>query len=352
MKEKTVSKGPSTERVGAVDTMKGIAIILMVIGHIQQGAMHRRLWGVSPSVTHAVHFADACIYSFHMAVFFFVAGLFLERSVHRRGMIRFILEKAKTILYPYVLWGILFGLLASLTTKFRVTEQPTNWQSVLIGLITGNSSWFLITLFVSQMLSLLLFRLPFWARMAIAVGATYVIPSTGTTVLIAPFQYLPFLIAGMWFSGDRLTMLGQVQKARAGIVFVLLLAAQLTLIYLLGPVTRWDSLPLGLNGIAMVLFLGYAIRGSRVDRILQWYGAGSLGVFLLHPIFQGAGREFVTRVLHTTHPLPYLGITTAIAATIPVVIWNLQDRLHFSFLFHWPSKKTSVASSKAQPVAG
>jgi fucose 4-O-acetylase-like acetyltransferase len=348
----SIPTSSSAGRLSAVDTVKGIAIILMAFGHVLQGAFHRHLWAGQPHLTGAAIFAETFIYSFHMPAFFFVAGLFLAGSLNRRGALGFTLEKMKTILYPYVLWGILGGVLAALTARFRVTEIPSNWHSVLTALLTGNSSWFLISLFICQMLGLVLHRLPYWVQMSIALAASYLVPSVGITTLYSPFQYLPFLIAGMWFSGKRLSVVERVWTLWAWIAFVVLLGAQLALIDLLGPVTWWDRFPLGLIGISMLVFLAQAVRGSATDRVLRWYGAGSLGVFVLSPFFQGIGREFVTRVFHTTHPLPYLGITTAVAATAPVVIWDLQDRFHFVFLFRWPSSKKHVAPRKSQTMAG
>jgi fucose 4-O-acetylase-like acetyltransferase len=59
-------------RIEIVDAVKGIAMVLVVYGHVAQGLMHRGWW-TSPSA----NFQDKYIYSFHMAAFFFVSGLFL-----------------------------------------------------------------------------------------------------------------------------------------------------------------------------------------------------------------------------------------------------------------------------------
>src|ERR1700679_1437490 len=101
--EKPVVLAASTTgnmRSNAVDIMKGIAISLMTFSHTSQGMFNRGWWG-GPRYFFSYDF----IYSFHMPVFFFAAGLFVMGSLERRGVRKFTLEKVKTLLYPYLLWA-------------------------------------------------------------------------------------------------------------------------------------------------------------------------------------------------------------------------------------------------------
>ena len=339
-------------RVSSIDTIKGIAIILMVFGHTQQGAMHRHLWDASPHLVNALRVVDNLIYSFHMATFFFVAGLFLSGSVKHRGMRGFVTEKAKTVLYPYVLWGILSGLSDPLTAPFRAGAKPASLQAVFAGMVTGNDSWFLITLFICQLFALALIRLPHWLQLSIALAASFLVPDFGITVSYAPFQYLPFVVAGSWFSRERLALFARLPRAWALFGFALLLTLQWTLILRFGPANRWDRTPLGLIGIAMLLLFAEALRSSLPDELLRLYGEGSLAIFLLSPVVQGVGRELVVHVLHTTRPMAYLGFTTLLATTIPLLVWVSRSRLRIEWLFRWPSTHKHLAPTRQQPVAG
>src|SRR5215472_1986669 len=189
-------------RVGSADAIKGVAIILMVYGHVAQGAMHRHLWNDVPSWQNAVSFANAFIYSFHMAAFFFVAGLFIVRSVNRRGNAGFFFEKLQTILYPYLLWAVFFWLLLPVTGRFMSHRPNVSWRDLMVGIASGNMSWFLVTLFVCQMFALIVVRLPHWLQMSIALLAYFTVPSSGVNIFFSPIQYFPFVVAGMWFSED------------------------------------------------------------------------------------------------------------------------------------------------------
>jgi fucose 4-O-acetylase-like acetyltransferase len=345
----TVNSRPAG-RINSVDTVKGVAIVLMVFGHTAQGGLHRHLWDAQPGMVRGLYFAESFIYSFHMAAFFFVSGLFIAGSVARRGAPGFTLEKIRTLLYPYILWGVAFALLNPLTARFRMSAQAFSWRSFFWDLSSGNSSWFLITLFVCQLLALvlLLVRLPYWLQMAVALAGCFFVPASDVAVLFQPFLYLPFVIAGSWFSGSRMQMLERLPGRYAWIGFVLLLALQLAMINAWGQVTRWNKVPIGLAGTLMLLLMSQAIRGSATDNALRWYGEGSLAVFVLSPFFQGVGREFVTRVLHTSNPWAYLGFTTIFAATIPAALWFAQDRLHIGWLFRWPAPKKHNVVVEAQ----
>lgn len=328
---------PAQGRLRIVDAVKGIAIILMVLGHTEQGALHRQLW--AGNVVRGVSFSNDFIYTFHMPAFFFVSGLFLAGSVERRGKWPFILEKARTLLYPYVLWALLSFITDPLTLRFRSAGALPTWQDRLTGILTGNSSWFLITLFATQLLALILLRLPVWLQMLVAVCACLLIPESGITVIYKPFLYLPFVVAGMWFSSDRVRRIANLPQIVAWSGFVVLFVAQLAMTSGWGDVNRWNQIPIGITGIAMLFFLCQGIRGMVAEKVLSWYGEASLGIFVLAPFFQGAGREFVVRALHTTNFATYLAVITFCAATFPAVLWSAQDRLRIGWMFRWPAPK-------------
>ena len=345
MTETHPKPSPGQARISIVDAVKGIAIILMVFGHTEQGALHRQIWAGRPNVIRCVEFSDTFIYSFHMPAFFFVSGLFLMRSVDRRGKWPFIVEKARTLLYPYLLWSFLAFIIDPLTMKFREAGRLPTFKEHIWAILTGNSSWFLITLFATMVLALLVMRMPPWIQVLAAVMPCILIPESDITILYKPFWFFPFVVAGMWFSPARLEKIAALPKSIAWMGFGVLLVVNVAVIWTSGAVNRWDRIPVGLVGTAMLVCLCCGIRGTVIDKALGWYGVASLGIFILSPFFQGAAREFVVRVLHTTNPGIYLTLVTLCAATIPAVIWSRQDKLHVGWLFQWPTAKIAAPQS-------
>ena len=115
----------SGTRSNLVDIVKGVAIILVTLGHTAQGMVHRGWWN-TPSAS----FFRALIYSFHMPAFFFIAGLFVHGSIKRRGRLDFTAEKAKSILYPYLLFAVIYTALRPLTGRFQMSAEPFEWREL------------------------------------------------------------------------------------------------------------------------------------------------------------------------------------------------------------------------------
>jgi|GEM_PF-1050898 len=325
-------------RFEIVDAVKGIAIVLMVFGHTEQGCMHRQWWDGDPHVIAWIKFADAFIYSFHMPAFFFVSGLFLTRSIEKRGARLFVLEKVKALLYPYVLWGLIEGLSDPLTDRFRSGHNPFSIKALLLGLAEGNASWFLITLFLCTMFALAIYRLPRWTQLILALGAACAVPDMGIQVLYAPFVNFPFVLAGMLFGAGRLNLLEKLPRRVAWPGFACLLVFQAGTIWFVGETTRWNKLPIGLAGSAMLIFFCRAMDGTGTSRLFVWFGEASIAIFLVAPFCQGFARELVLHLLRTTAPAPQLLIPTVVASVIPALLWWRQKPLHIEWLFRWPSR--------------
>ena len=130
----------SGRRIGWADTARGVAILLVIIGH-----------------TCPPPYTTAFIYAFHMPLFFVLSGLFLKVD---EPLGPFVQKKARTLLIPFVIYNLV--LLAS--DWCIVALSPNHHEAVdiparLLGTLTGwhgaswNSSlWFLPCLFMAQLL--------------------------------------------------------------------------------------------------------------------------------------------------------------------------------------------------------
>lgn len=76
---------PNKQRLHYADVMKGIGIILVLMGHIQ------KVGGLGD-----------WIYAFHMPLFIFISGMFFH---DRQGFFK---RKAKSLLVPYLSFALLF----------------------------------------------------------------------------------------------------------------------------------------------------------------------------------------------------------------------------------------------------
>lgn len=76
--------------------LKAIGIILVVLGHL-----NCEVWHWFP------------IYSFHMPLFFFVAGYFYKES-YEHDMLLFLKKKCRSLLLPYYKWNLFYGVVITL----------------------------------------------------------------------------------------------------------------------------------------------------------------------------------------------------------------------------------------------
>lgn len=75
----------SGERKRYIDLIKGIGIILVIMGHVNFVNSFIKEW----------------IYLYHMTLFFFFAGLVTRQQINKE----FVIKKFWTLIVPYVLWG-------------------------------------------------------------------------------------------------------------------------------------------------------------------------------------------------------------------------------------------------------
>lgn len=155
------------ERIRWLDTAKGFAIFLVVVGH-----------SISPPVRNNEplgEFLYNLIYAFHMPFFVFLSGYgfaLAEKRYAVEAPKSFLKRKAKTFLVPYVTWNFLVYLVFVLAGKIRNLEKlvsyfgknfisPTEW---LQGLLTGSNMycqpmWYLYSLFLYFVLGYVLLHL-------------------------------------------------------------------------------------------------------------------------------------------------------------------------------------------------
>ncbi|MGI4828196.1 MAG: acyltransferase family protein [Janthinobacterium lividum] len=320
----------ASQRSLLIDVVRGIAIVLVVLGHTNQGNIHRGWWGDA----NTGHRIENAIYAFHMPAFFFVSGIFLRPGVDKRGEWSYTLGKLRTMIYPYLLWALLIFGAEHLFSRFMATGI-LSVHNFLIALVTANFSWFLPTIFLVVMAGMLLRKLPMPLVFALAVLAQLFIPATGASDIDGGIKNLPFLLLGMWV-GRAFTRFEAVPRALAGIGALALAGVMVACTRQLTYVLRPTIVPLGILGIVMLLLAARALDRSAPARWFAWAGEGSFGIFLMSEFPQGASRELIHRLFHTTAPWPHLLVTTAVAVVIPGWIYQHREKLKLGWLFVWP----------------
>ena len=125
-------RGIGEKRTPFYDVAKGICIISVVLGHL----------GI----------ATRFVYFYHLSIFFFISGLFL--NVKKHSFKDFFLKKIKSLYIPYVIFSLLFAI-------FFDFSNMTNIKYVLRIFLFDSKApftgtfWFIPCLFINSMLAFL-----------------------------------------------------------------------------------------------------------------------------------------------------------------------------------------------------
>jgi len=327
----------SKHRIEWLDTAKGIAIFLVVLGHVLRG-----LPDAGANDTRWEGFLDSWIYTFHMPVFFLLSGLFIEGSV-AKPFGRFLDGKLRTIMYPYFVWSVLQELMraasgaASVGEIWRIVYQPVM------------QFWFLYVLFLLGLayVAMRKVRLPAWTFGALAI-ALYILPQFGVNLGTWGVVYMAAL-NGIYFAAGALAgpdrLMARFEAARTELLILFSVAIYI----LLGVVVdagvqrgAWVKPLVGFLGIAATLALSNALFRLNLCRFLLGWGRLSLEIFVAHTIFSAGVREFLLR-LHVTNVAVHVIAGVAVGVAGPILLVSVANRLKMRFVFALPDKRSASA---------
>lgn len=124
------------------DAVKGIAIYLVVMGHL-----------IVSDESLFQSFIEVC----HMPVFFFVSGWFFIRSYEQYDVRTFLKKKILTVWIPYICWSFVSLVTNGITMLMK--RDAAGLQTEMIDIfLHARSVWFLIVLFITNMVCLVVFR--------------------------------------------------------------------------------------------------------------------------------------------------------------------------------------------------
>jgi fucose 4-O-acetylase-like acetyltransferase len=311
-------------RIEWIDVARGIGIILVVYGHVLQGLLAAGLL----SRSNPLWLSDYAIYTFHMPLFFVLAGLNVKSSL-KKGTGGFLLGKLWTVAYPYFLWSAIQGsiqlhIAALAPGAVNHVRSPLFMETILWRPIA--QFWFLYALFICHMIA------PFalgrkW--MCLLVGG-------GSLCLSAfghgqPTSYmLPFYILGILI-GDHITRWRpsfQTTLIEVSVCTGLFAAAA----HLGRAASAADpasiySLPATVLGICMVFLFSQAgvYASQRLTRILTTIGGMSMTIYILHGLADSSARLMLRR-LGLLHPAEQLLLGLVAGVGLPMAAHLLLDK--------------------------
>jgi fucose 4-O-acetylase-like acetyltransferase len=316
-----------------VNYAKGLGIVLVVFGHVEAASKFLE----SPGEARWLGIIETAIYQFHMPLFFFLSGLFVAKSA-RRPAWEFLTHKARTILYPYVVWTILQAAMASLAPQ--AATRPIHFWDVVKQLPYHPYAqfWFLYVLFMCMTAFLVLHKLGF-GTLAItvvalsfyAMGAWVTLPNWGMLFQFrAEFGYfmLGALFCPVILEGINKYPLRWLLAAAIWLYGLVLWSA----IAKPGPAAINDITLLGGAGIMATVALAKALSAFPGTGLVAFLGEKSLVIYVAHVVFGAMTRTGLLKV-HITNLWIHLAAACIAGLVLPILLDQAARRLRFKYLF-------------------
>jgi len=333
-----------TQRTDWLDYGKGIGIILVVYGHLLSSGYHADL----PIPLRFFELSDSVLYTFHMPLFFVLAGLVVENSYRKRGIQRFLVDKFTHLAYPYLLWAVL-QTSAELVFSNHVNDSVHVYDLLALPYQPREQFWFLYALMWIYFIYAICrqagrFAIPFMALVAMVLFAFPI--RTDITALHDVCIELPFFVLGAGLGRYGMAnayprhmpvvipMVLSVIFVTAGLyVFTKLIApARLTEDYGSHP---FYLLSLALLGTTCCIGWSQYLAQTYRCGVLRLLGTYSLQIFLAHMLVGVAVRTLLLQMFHLHNPVLHIFLGLLAALIAPILLFKLSLRLQVPYLFDW-----------------
>jgi len=325
------ARAQASSRAAWVDVAKGGGIVLVVLGHALIGMVDAHLLSEdgAGAQTHYL------IYTFHMPLFFFLAGLFVQPRLERdaAGFARGMFTR---VAWPYFLWGSLQSLvIASLGGLVNRAEEFGPARLVALLWEPTAQFWFLQSLFVMQLLAWLALPRMGAGRVLLLCVALRVLPEIDAldmpAAVVQMLRFAPFFMLGAWMGPWLVRRAAQVRVAMACLLAVI--AAIAWLAAALGvralDLGYWSAaaLPAAFAGSIALMAASSAMRGRGADMFAA-LGRASMAIYVLHVLFVAGARIMLNKGLGLTQPWLILALALAAGVAGPLVVRAVALRLN------------------------
>ena len=326
---------PATSRVAWIDTVKGAAILLVVLMHVATAASaqdwfdERVLDAMSPLRT------------VRMPLFFAMAGYFFLRRIDRPWSWQ-VQNRLGPFLWLFGLWSALWALWAQV---FPWNEEAYTPLTVLaVPLDPEYGPWFIYALAIYYLAVKLMHPLPLWLQFGI--GAVVSLPMAFGLVTIDNFAWERTLTHfaifqfGVYGHCTIAAIADRVSVAMLVLVGGAFVVSFGILIALSGAITSPAWLPLTALGMSTGIIASALIARYLPWLRLDWFGRHTLPIYLLHlPVI---GVLLTLWPMDDSAPMLSLGLSTVvtIAFTVAAVagailLWVILRPVPGLFIAPW-----------------
>lgn len=346
-------------RDGTVDVARGLAIIAIVLGHVDRGLGAASILDVSSAL---YGWADRFLYSWHIVVFALLSGLFASRARERQSLSSFLRARLIDWLWLYLIWTVLQGVLKIVAGESA--NHPGSLEHIIAIWRPDGQLWFLPWIMLATTLGSFLrpWRSTGMAVLVLTSSGAGAIAAWGDEGSIIGQQGLAlyfFYLLGCVIGPSRLvTTLNRLPTTVAWPLGITLTAMGPMLA--VGPALppTSDSMAHTLTSVTLgilmtlvstagVLVLSRALQPLTLSSVLAYLGRHSMTVFLAH-IISIAGTRAVLLSLGIDDPVIMILAQLAVGIAAPLLLHALSQRAHVTALIRAPQRLTGVEARRVE----
>lgn len=304
-----------------MDTLRGIAVLLVVLQHAVTVPVHEGLITAS----WAEWFNDLLL-PYRMPMLLFLSGMLLHRSLSKPLLSGYLVGKVRRILWPLVLWSLI--VLSIDNPGESILENPTAYAG-------PRHLWFLYVLMFCYLIGILVRWIPAWALVILLYLGAMFLPLEA-----APFTYIPRLSTVLWaglyfFAGTALARWVDVLQRRVPWPFIVMTGGLALAWGALGSSgwrqgSGWEFIP-PMVGILSLVWLGPRLP---VWGWLTWVGRNTMPIYAVHATVQIGLSIILAQLDIALHPsaltlsMYVIGIVAGLLFSAPWLRWM--------FVMPWP----------------
>ena len=285
----------------APDYAKAFGIVLVVFGHTLRGLFTS---GIVPQ-NEFWSAVDATVYLFHMPLFFYISGLFVQQSLGQSDYASFVKRSFILLVPPLVIWSYMQFSLQYLAGSYS-NAQPGIDSLVTAPFPPRQQFWFLGSLFMMMVVTAAILKSGareklLWALIGILFtvqvilwddAVVYMVGKPWAHLLYSTLFFWPFFLLGIAYGTTALGS-AKMPTALALSLFILSLAIYQYI----------ESLRAALSIVCVLCIYKIALNlqdsafaDSRLSRIIVFVGMNSMMIYLAHIIFAAGFRVVLSKV--------------------------------------------------------
>ena len=308
-----------SKRIEYIDVAKGITILLVIVGHVEE----------LPSPIKSI------IYSFHMPIFFLLSGYFFKKeslSVATKKMFR-------SLIIPYFVVGV-FMRLCQITINY-FEGNPFDYIDILslfgvtwkfgkgVDLVSVGAIWFLVVLFWSKLYLQIVLKSKYSLLLLVLLANCSIVIKLVFGVIL-PFGIQQALVCSLFvYAGVICKKYSLFDKKIPTIAFVIFFLSAIPFVKSFAVATRANSYGYGMMSIVISIIISvmvvYAVKKLCefkcifLRRCLSWCGRFSIIILAVHTI--------ETRYLSCYIPFPNCYLETIVRIIYIMVLSYLCTKV-------------------------